>query len=337
MFRFLFIIFFANSVFADSHSDISSDFKSEIILLFQNADGGWPKNIKWEQFKTSKDAISYLKEFSAKSTIDNNATYTEIRVLSRSYTETKNSTYRDAALLGLKFILRNQHNSGGWRGSDVDAITFNDNAMIGVMELLREIKQKKSDFNWIDEKIRKKCQNSLDKALRLVLDCQIVVNGKKTAWCQQHHHLTLKPIKARTYELPSISGAESVGIIRYLMKIEEPSNEIIESIESAILWFRQSAIKDLRIEKFEIEPVQYKNKIIKHDIRTITDINAKPIWARFYEIKTNLPFFCNRDGIKVYSLNEVKLERRTGYSWYSSSPQKLLDQDYHNWKRNINR
>ena len=86
MFRFLFIIFFANSVFADSHSDISSDFKSEIILLFQNADGGWPKNIKWEQFKTSKDAINYLKEFSAKSTIDNNATYTEIRVLSRSYT-----------------------------------------------------------------------------------------------------------------------------------------------------------------------------------------------------------------------------------------------------------
>ena len=162
MLRFLFIFFFANSVFADSPSDISSDLKSEIILLFQNTDGGWPKNIKWEQFKTSKDAMSYLKEFSAKSTIDNNATYTEIRVLSRSYTETKNSTYRDAALLGLKFILRNQHNSGGWRGSDVDAITFNDNAMIGVMELLREIKQKKSDFNWIDEKIRKKCQNSLD-------------------------------------------------------------------------------------------------------------------------------------------------------------------------------
>ena len=104
MFRFLFIILFSNSVFSDSPADISSDLKSEIILLFQNADGGWPKNIKWEQFKTSKDAINYLKKFSAKSTIDNNATYTEIRVLSRSYTETKNSTYRDAALLGLKFI-----------------------------------------------------------------------------------------------------------------------------------------------------------------------------------------------------------------------------------------
>ena len=108
MLRFLFIIFFSVSVFADTPKEKSSDLKSEIILLFQNADGGWPKNIKWEQFKTSKDAISYLKEFSAKSTIDNNATYTEIRLLSRSYTETKNSTYRDAALLGLKFILRNQ-------------------------------------------------------------------------------------------------------------------------------------------------------------------------------------------------------------------------------------
>ncbi|MEE2615294.1 MAG: pectate lyase [Verrucomicrobiota bacterium] len=337
MIRFLFIIYFANSAFADSPANISSDLQSEIILLFQNADGGWPKNIKWDQFKTIKEATDNLEEFRKKSTIDNSATYTEIRVLNTSYNKTKNSTYRDAALSGLKFILREQRASGGWRGSDVDAITFNDNAMIGVMKLLKEITQNKSDFSWIEDTTRKKCRKALDKALRVVLDCQILVNGKKTAWCQQHHHFSLKPIKARTYELPSISGAESVEIIRYLMRIDQPSNEIIESIESAILWFRQSAINDLRVEKFAIEPVKHNNKIINHDIRIVTDLNAKPIWARFYEIKTNRPFFCNRDGIKVYSLNEVKLERRTGYSWYSSSPAKLLDQDYPKWKKNLNR
>jgi len=337
MFRFLFIIYLANSAFANPPANISSDLQSEIILLFQNTDGGWSKNIKWDQYKTIKEASNNIKKLRSKSTIDNNATYTEIRVLSKSYNKTKNSNYRDAALRGLKFILREQRTSGGWRGSDVDAITFNDNAMIGVMELLKEITQNKSEFNWIEDKIRKKCQKALDKGLRIVLDCQILVNGKKTAWCQQHHHLTLKPIKARTYELPSISGAESVGIIRYLMRIEQPSDEIIESIESAILWFRQSAINYLRVEKFAIAPVQHNNKIINHDIRTIIDLNAKPIWARFYEIKTNRPFFCNRDGIKVYSLNEVKLERRTGYSWYSSSPAKLLDQDYPKWKKNLNR
>lgn len=335
MLRFLLIMYFANSSYADSGANISLDLQSEIILLFQNTDGGWPKNIKWDQFKTIKEASDNLKDLKAKSTIDNSATYTEIRLLNKAYHKTKNSTYRDAALRGLKFILREQRTSGGWRGADVDAITFNDNAMIGVMRLLTEVVQSKSEFSYIEETTRIKCQQALDKALKVVLDCQIVVNGKKTAWCQQHHHISLKPIKARTYELPSISGVESVEIIRYLMDIEESSNEIIESIEGAILWFRQSAINDLRIEKFAIKPVQYNNKIINHDIRTVTDNNAKPIWARFYDINTNRPFFCNRDGIKVYTLHEVKLERRTGYSWYSYSPEKLLNKDYPKWKKKL--
>lgn len=207
--------------------------------------------------------------------------------------------------------------------------------MIGVMELLKEITQKKPEFQWVEESTRKQCQKALDKALRVVLDCQILVNGKKTAWCQQHDHISLKPIKARTYELPSISGGESVKIVRYLMKIDQPSIEIIEAIESAVMWFRKSAINGIRIEKFEIEPVQYNNKIIKQDIAVIPDPNAKPVWARFYEIKTNRPFFCNRDGVKVYSLAEVKLERRTGYSWYNSSPHTLLEDDYPRWKQRI--
>ncbi|MEC7882105.1 MAG: pectate lyase [Verrucomicrobiota bacterium] len=304
-------------------------------MQFQNADGGWPKNIKWKEIKTIKEARDIAKKQNAKSTIDNSATYTEIRLLTKSYNKTRNPSYRESALRGLKFILHGQHASGGWRGSDVDAITFNDNAMIGVMELLKEITQKKTEFQWVEESTRKQCQKALDKALRVVLNCQILVNGKKTAWCQQHDHISLKPIKARTYELPSISGGESVKIVRYLMKIDQPSIEIIEAIESAVMWFRKSAINGIRIEKFEIEPVQYNNKIIKQDIAVIPDPNAKPVWARFYEIKTNRPFFCNRDGVKVYSLAEVKLERRTGYSWYNSSPHTLLEDDYPRWKQRI--
>jgi pectinesterase len=42
------------------------------------------------------------------------------------------------------------------------------------------------------------------------------------------------------------------------------------------------------------------------------------IWARFYEIGTNRPFFCDRDGIKKYHLNDIGSERRNGYSWYGN-------------------
>ena len=198
--------------------------RAEMVLLFQNPDGGWPKNVQWNSFETLNDAEEGFKKFpKRKSTIDNSATYTQIRELAAAYTKTNNPNYRDAARRGLEFILREQRPSGGWRGSDVDAITFNDDAMIGVMRLLKEITQKQSTFRWVKPAERERCQQALARALRVLLDCQIVVDGKKTAWCQQHEHETLKPLKARSYELPSISGVESVKIVRYLMEEEAPS------------------------------------------------------------------------------------------------------------------
>jgi PelA/Pel-15E family pectate lyase len=56
----------------------------------------------------------------------------------------------------------------------------------------------------------------------------------------------------------------------------------------------------------------------------VADPGAPPIWARFYELGTGLPLFCNRDGKPVYSLAEVERERRTGYAWYTDAPQNVL-------------
>ena len=52
--------------------------------------------------------------------------------------------------------------------------------------------------------------------------------------------------------------------------------------------------------------------------------SAPPIWARFYEIDTNRPFFCGRDGVKKYSLTEIELERRSGYAWLRPFGAKVL-------------
>ncbi|MDD9867665.1 MAG: pectate lyase [Verrucomicrobiales bacterium] len=307
-----------------------------MVLLFQNPDGGWPKNVGWNSFETLSDAKEGFKKFpKRKSTIDNSATYTQIRELTAAYTKTNNSNYRDAARRGLEFILRDQRPSGGWRGSDVDAITFNDDAMIGVMRLLKEITQEQSKFRWVKPAERERCRQALARALRVVLDCQIVVDGKKTAWCQQHDHKTLKPVKARSYELPSISGGESVKIVRFLMEQERPNAEIVAAVEGAVAWFRRSAINGIRIERFDIDPVKDGNKVIEQDVRVVRDTNAKPVWARFYEVDTNRPFFCNRDGIKVYTLAEVTLERRTGYSWYNDAPARLLEENYPKWRKRI--
>jgi hypothetical protein len=40
----------------------------------------------------------------------------------------------------------------------------------------------------------------------------------------------------------------------------------------------------------------------------------------------------NRDGVKVYDLQQVDLERRSGYSWFGPYAQPLLEVDYPAWK-----
>ena len=64
----------------------------------------------------------------------------------------------------------------------------------------------------------------------------------------------------------------------------------------------------------------------------LPDPQAPPIWARFYELGTNRPLFCNRDSKPVYSLAEVARERRTGYGWYNYAPQEVL-RKYPEWQQ----
>ncbi|MFX8832988.1 pectate lyase, partial [Acinetobacter baumannii] len=51
-----------------------------------------------------------------------------------------------------------------------------------------------------------------------------------------------QPAKARAYELPSLSGAESVGIVQFLMRLQNPTPDIKNAINSAIAWFEKVKI-----------------------------------------------------------------------------------------------
>ena len=73
---------------------------------------------------------------------------------------------------------------------------------------------------------------------------------------------------------------------------------------------------------------------IKYDRRMVDDPAAEPLWARFYELEDDTIFLCNRDGIKVYSLDKVWPERRIGYSWYGTWGNEVL-QAYPAWKASL--
>ena len=307
------------------------------LVSYQNEDGGWPKNIDW-LMKTDPQTIRALfRPRSLRSTFDNRNTYTQIVYLAKAYGRTGDPSHRRSAERGVDYILSEQRRTGGWRGWDVDAITYNDDVMLGVMRLLRAIRDDAPHFTWLDEGRRIRAKAALVKAVDVTLRCQIVVDGVKTAWCQQHDHETLAPVQARTYELPAICPAESVGIVRFLMEIKDPQQEVVDAVEAAVAWFEESKIEGIRVVRVTLEPTTFKSHVSTHDRVVVPDPDAAPIWARYYEIGTNRPFFCNRDGIKVYRLAEVKLERRTGYGWYTGSPNSVLDYEFFVWKARIAR
>ncbi|MCA9028985.1 MAG: pectate lyase [Planctomycetaceae bacterium] len=308
---------------------------AENLLKFQNEDGGWPANLDWLAIIDVQEIRRLRNNTLGRSTFDNRNIYPQIEYLAKVAQVTGLSRYRQAATRGLEYILQEQRATGGWRGRDVDAITFNDDVMVGIMHLLLDIRQNPPHFDWLEPDFKTRLSQALGQAIEVTLMCQIQVDGRKTAWCQQHDHVTFQPVKARTYELPSITALESAGVVRFLMELPNPTPEVIAAIESAIAWFESAKIEGIRIETVPITPVRFEGFTAKIDRREVEDPLAPPIWARFYDIETNRPFFCNRDGIKVEHLTEVKLERRSGYAWYGTWPAKLLDQDYPTWKSRI--
>ncbi|HEY0728556.1 MAG TPA: pectate lyase, partial [Pyrinomonadaceae bacterium] len=250
------------------------------------------------------------------STIDNSSTFTQLSFLARVFTAQHHERHRESFIKGLDYLLKAQYPNGGWPQFYPDLsgyykhITFNDGAMVGVLKLLRDVAQAKPVFAFVDEARRARAAEAVEKGIECILKTQVVVNGKRTVWCAQHDEVTLAPATARKYEVPSLSGGESVDIVRFLMSIKDPSPSVIESIESAVAWFKQSSVKDPK--------------------GTIT-------WARFYELGTNRPIFVGRDGVIKYNIAEIDEERRNNYAWYVDDAAKLLSREYPAWRKKTTR
>lgn len=305
---------------------------AENVLLYQRDAGGWPKNTAMHLPLTDAGKAKINDDKGMNDAIfDNSATTTEMRFLAKMYGKTKNPAYKDSFKRGLKFILDAQYENGGWpmfwplRKGYYTHITFNDNAIVNILRLLREIKNNNPLFTEIADPVyRKATETAYGKGIEIILRTQIIVNGKPTVWCAQHDELTLKPAAARSYELPSFSGGESAALVKFLMEIPDPSPEIIRSVQGAVEWFDAHRIKNVRWDYFT-------NSEGKKDRKIVYDPDAGDLWARFYDLETGEPFVCDRDGIKKKSLEEIGYERRNGYSWYTNAPQEVLEK-YPAWK-----
>jgi PelA/Pel-15E family pectate lyase len=310
------------------------------MLLFQKNNGGWPKNYDFFAILTPEQAAKVKAcKGETNTTFDNGNTYTQIAALAIAYQATNIDKYKAGCLKGLQFILQAQYKNGGWpqyypieKNNYSSHITYNDGAMMGIMLLLKDILDGKTQYAFIDAKFRGKIQAAYNKGLKCILKTQIIDNGKPTAWCQQYDEVTLQPAWARKFEPASICNKESCDIVFFLMSIDHPGKEIVESVQHAAEWFNESKIYNTRVKTIAAPKVQTPFRVSVSDRVIVTDSTAPAIWTRYYELKTHRPLFCNRDSKLVYSLAEVARERRDGYGWYTYDPQKVLDA-YPAWQK----
>ena len=322
-----------------SDAEVAQRRITENILLYQRTVGGWPKGYDRQQ-ELSEAQRRKVRKNSANNDalIDNGATYTEIRLLAIAFRRTGDDRCRAAALRGIEYLLSAQYANGGWPQRYPDAkgyarqITFNDDAMIGVLDLLRDVAEDKHLFPFATEHLRRRCRRAVDCGIECILNCQIHIDGRPTVWCAQHDHVTLNPTAARTYELASCSGYESVGIVRFLMQVDEPRDEVQLAIESAVDWFQRSQL--LGIRQVRVEDPAFPGR---YDKQVIKDLAAPPMWARFYDIQTNRPIFCDRDGVPRQNLSDISYERRNGYSWLGYYAASLLADDLPAWRDRVAR
>jgi PelA/Pel-15E family pectate lyase len=312
------------------------------ILLFQKLNGGWPKNYDMQAVLSS---VQYSKILDSKSILntcfDNSTTFSHINYLIEVFRLTKKEKYKNSILSGLTFLINSQYSNGGWPQFYPDTsgyrkyITYNDGAMIGIMRLLKNIIETGSAFSFISSELKTRIIYAYDNGIDCIINSQIKINDTLYVWCQQHDNITFLPQNARTFEPAAICNGESADIVNFLMSIKNPDEKIITAIKSAVRWFEESKITGIRIKTIDAPYSEYEYRNISTDKILISDDKAEPIWTRYYDLKTRLPIFCNRDGHIVNNFNEVERERRVGYAWYVYDPQKVLD-NYYYWLSQLN-
>jgi PelA/Pel-15E family pectate lyase len=313
---------------------------ADVIVSFQTPAGGWGKNtdMSKEPRRPGEAFISNnLSHFMAPDdfdtprepdwnyvgTIDNDATTTQMKFLARTISAPgsgNGAAYRSAFLRGMNYLFEAQFPNGGWpqvwplEGGYHDAITYNDDAMINVMDLMRHVADGAGEYSFVPRKTRKRAATAYARGIHCILATQIKVNGNRTAWPQQEDALTLQPVSARNYEPPAECANESADVLMMLMDdLPHPTAEQQEAIRAAAAWLRKTAIYGQSLGR------------TPEGRGLVSTTGAGPIWARYYLIATDRPVFGDRDKSIHDNLNEISKERRNGYKWYSADPQSALD------------
>jgi PelA/Pel-15E family pectate lyase len=292
------------------------------VRSYQTASGGWGKHIDYSKgprtagmgYNSESDEWAYV------GTIDNGATVTELRLMGVAATA-GDTAAASAFSRGVNWLADAQFPNGCWpqvfplMGGYHDAATNNDDASVNVLRLLRDVAA--GMYAAADAATRTRAGTMYQNGIGCLVASQVVVNGARTAWAQQHDPVTRAPTVGRSYELPGIAGREGARVMDVLMEDVSPSAAMIIAVHAAAAYYRSTAIPGVVYVSGE-------------GLRALA--GEGPLWPRIMELGSNRAIFANRDGVLLYDF-ALLTDRRTGYNWYGNEPATSLRTYDSNWAR----
>jgi len=108
--------------------------------------------------------------------------------------------------------------------------------------------------------------------------------------------------------------------------------EAVAAIDGALTWFQANALQGMRLETVEAPEERFAHHRSTTDRRLVADPTAPPLWGRFHDLADNSVVLADREGNRLQDYSQVGRERRTGYHWYGTWPQALLQRDAPAWR-----
>ena len=219
---------------------------ANIIASYQTPTGGWSKRMEFIHPRQPGESFSADDNWTWIGTLDNGSTTEQLRFLAGAIAAHNDPAHAASFVRGIEYLLAAQQPTGCWpqvyplMGGYHDAATFNDDATINALRVLRDAAN--GEFAWVPAEVRTRTQAALDRGIECIVRTQVVVNGRWTVWGAQHDPIGFGPVKARAYEHASLSGRESAAILNFLMEIRTPSQAVVNAIDGAAGWFREAAI-----------------------------------------------------------------------------------------------